>query len=134
MKKVLFLGAALGLMISCGSTTAPDPPSAHFVLVSQSQSMTNYGCPQVLGTVKNDGNGAGYNVMITFQAYNSSNTIIDTANGFPGDLGTISAGVSAAFDAVFFELSSWTQIARTTYEIEWLDRSGVTHSQTGRVF
>lgn len=95
--------------------------SANMVLTSSQKTMTSYHCPEILGTITNTGSGPGYNVEITFKAYNSSNVIIDTANGFPADLATIATGESANFDAVFFKLNKWSQVSKTTYEISWLN-------------
>jgi len=106
---------------------------AIFELTSYSYGYTSYDCCEITGTVKNVGNAIGYNVGIEFQAYNASDVIIDTANGFPGGLGNIPVGVSAAFDAVFFELYDWDLIAKVTYEITWLTASGAVLTQTGRV-
>jgi len=118
------------------SPDIPPPPvlEASFTLESSSQSYTSYGCCRITGTVKNVGKATGYNVKIEFQAYNANNVIIDTANGFPADLGNIPVGVSATFEAVFFDVSSWSSIAKTTYEITWLTAGGVGMIQTGVVF
>ena len=117
--------------------TQPDIPEpakeASFVLVSSSQGYTSYSCCEITGTVKNVGDATGYNVMIEFQAYDANNTIIDTANGFPASAGNIPVGVSAVFDAVFFDTDYWSLIAKTTYEITWLTASGVSMIQTGAV-
>ena len=117
--------------------TSPDIPipvlEASFILVSSTQGYTGYGCCEITGIVKNVGNATGYNVMIEFQAYNANDVIIDTANGFPADLGNIPVGVSAMFDAVFFETYYWSSISKTTYEITWLTASGVSMIQTGAV-
>lgn len=116
--------------------TSPDIPTleASFILISSAQGYTDYGCCEITGIVKNVGKATGYNVMIEFQAYNANNTIIDTANGFPADLGNIPVGVSATFDAVFFELYNWNVIAKTTYEITWLTAQGLKLTQKGIVF
>jgi hypothetical protein len=100
--------------------------AANFVLVGYSKDMTSYHCPVINGTVRNDGNATGYNVMISWSAYNAANTIIDTASGFPADLGNIPVGVSAVFDAVFFKLTAWSQISKLTWTMDWLDlRTGI---------
>jgi len=104
---------------------------AYFELVSYSYGYKSYGCCYIEGKVKNIGNATGYNVMITFSAYNASDTIIDTANGFPANLGNIPVGVSAVFDAVFFDTYDWNLIAKVTYEITWLTAEGVIKTQNG---
>lgn len=140
-KKLLLVFLCLFLFLSIPGCkkklpTSPDIPTreADFLLVSSTQGYTSYGCCEITGTVKNVGNATGYNVMIEFQAYNANNVIIDTANGFPADLGNIPVGVSATFEAVFFDVSSWSSIAKTTYEITWLTAGGVSMIQTGVVF
>jgi hypothetical protein len=109
---------------------------AVMVLASYSYTMTTYHCPKIDGTVRNDGNLTGWNTMISFQALNSVNTILDTANGFPADLGDIRPGQSAVFEAVFFSLYSWSQIDHVQYTIDWLDRQyiGVRIRKTGRIY
>jgi len=114
-------------LFSCdNSTTSPPPePAANIILDGDfTKSMTSYECPQFSGYVKNIGNATGYNCMIEIQACSDPNkiTIIDTAKGFPADLGDIAPGQRAYFDAVFFNLTSLDQIASYTYKITWLDR------------
>lgn len=115
------------------SCTVEVTARAIFELTSYSYGYASYGCCEITGTVKNVGNAIGYNVMIEFQAYNASDIIIDTANGFPASLGNIPIGVSAAFDAVFFEVYDWAIITKTTYEITWLSAQGVRLTQIGIV-
>jgi len=112
----------------------PPTPTASFSLVSSTQGYTSYGCCEITGTVKNVGNATGYNVMIAYQAYNANNVIIDSANGFPAEAGNIPVGVSATFEAVFFELYNWSVVDKVTYEITWLTATGVRLTQTGVVF
>jgi hypothetical protein len=87
------------------------------------KSMTSYGCPQFSGYVKNVGAVIGYNCMIEFRAYSDPNrtTIIDTASGFPADLGNIEPGQRAYYEAVFFKLTSWNQVKSWDYRISWLN-------------
>jgi len=117
--------------------TSPDIPditrAASFTLVESTQGYASYGCCEITGIVKNVGNATGYNVGIEYQAYNASNVIIDTANGFPADLGNIPVGVSATFEAIFFDLYNWSLVAKTTYEITWLTAEGMALTQTGVV-
>jgi len=107
-------------------------PQAIFELISYSYGYWGYfnNC-LITGKVKNIGNATGYNVMITFQAYSSGNVIIDTAKGFPADLGNIPVGVKAEFEAIFFETYDWNKIAKVTYEISWLTKTGMKLKQTG---
>ena len=102
-------------------------------LVSWYKKMKSYGCPYILGTVKNIGDKPIYNVKISWAAYNGANTIIDTADGFPASLETISPGVSAVFEAIFFGLSSWSQIDHLTYTVSWITITGMAESYTERV-
>jgi len=125
--KYLILLILCLLLFSCeSSTTSPPPePAAKIVLDGDfTKSMTSYDRPQFSGYVKNTGNATGYNCMIEIHAYSDSNkiTIIDTAKGFPADLGDIGAGQRAYFEAVFFNLTSLDQIISDDYKISWLDR------------
>jgi len=140
--KFCWLCILLTLFLSCGKKEAPtspytpsppDPKYASFVLTSDAIGYTSYGCCKITGTVKNVGEATGYNVGIEFQAYNHSNVIIDTANGFPADLGKIPVEISATFEAVFFEVYDWNLIAKYTYEISWLTASGASMMQTGTI-
>jgi hypothetical protein len=97
--------------------------AAYFVLVGYTKDMTSYKCPVINGTVRNDGNGVGYNCSIDWTAYNANNTIIDTASGFPAGLNDIPVGVSAVFNAIFFDLSSWSQISKLTWTMSWLNKN-----------
>lgn len=106
---------------------------AIFELTFYAYDYASYGSCRITGTIKNVGNKTGYNVMIEFQAYSANDIIIDTARGFPADLGNIPVGVSAAFEAVFFDLYNWNVIAKVTYEITWLTAQGVRLTQTGIV-
>ena len=132
MKKYfVFLALVLALVfLFCGckeisSLVAPPTPKANMVLDGEMQrTMTTYKCPQFTGYVKNIGNAIGYNVMIAITCYSdtSKTTIIDTANGFPANLGDIGPGQRAYFEAVAFSLSSHSQIKAYDYKITWLDR------------
>jgi len=86
--------------------------------------MTDYGCPQFEGYVKNIGNNTGYNCMVEIACFSDTakTTIIDTAKGFPADLGDIAPGIRAYFEAVAFDCKSHNQIKGTTVKITWLDR------------
>lgn len=109
-------------------------PGAYFILVSWEKRYTDYDCPSANGIVRNDGSKPGYNVMIVFTAYNASNVIIDTANGFPANLNTIGVDESATFEAVFFSVHRWYDIDHINYKITWLDVSGMRLQQIGRLF
>jgi len=111
----------------------PDPKYAKFILTSDVCGYASYGCCRITGTVKNVGEATGYNVGVEFQAYNASNTIIDTAHGFPAELGNIPVGVSATYEAIFFEVYDWALIAKYTYEISWLTATGMSLTQTGTI-
>lgn len=85
--------------------------------------MTSYGCPYFGGYVKNVGLVTGYNCKIEIHAYSDTTrtTIIDTASGFPSNLGNIAPGQRAYFEAIFFNLTSWDQIKSWDYIITWLN-------------
>jgi hypothetical protein len=127
---ILFL--TVFLLSSCdnGTPTAPyipPPPlkKANIVLDGDlSRTMTSYGCPQFEGYVKNTGNNTAYNCMVEIKCYSDTNkvTIIDTANGFPSDLGDINPVQRAYFDAVAFKCTSHNQIKSYDVKITWLDR------------
>lgn len=89
-----------------------------------SKTMTSYGCPQFEGFLKNVGTKTAWNIMITFIAFSDTakTTIIDTALGFPANLGDIAPGQRAYFDAVFFDLTSHTQIVAWDSELSYLER------------
>lgn len=108
------------------------PEYASFILTSDVCGYTGYGCCRITGTVKNVGEATGYNVGIVFQAY-FADIIIDTALGFPADLGNIPVGVSALYEAIFFDTYNWALISYYTYEITWLTAQGASMSQSGTI-
>jgi len=128
--KVKFIGLLILflILISCKGITTPDIPplkKANLILDGElSRTMTSYGCPQFEGYVKNTGNNTGYNCMISITCYSDTakTTIIDTAKGFPANLGDIPAGIRAYFNAVAFDCISHNQIKETSIKITWLDR------------
>jgi len=81
--------------------------------------------PMFTGYVKNTGTVTGYNCGIDFHVYSDANhtTIIDTATGFPADLGDIGPGQRAYFEATFFHLASWSPVRSWDYKITWLNRT-----------
>jgi len=76
------------------------------------------------GYVKNIGDGTGYNCMVEIQCFSDSNkiTIIDTAFGFPADLGDIKPGQRAYFEAISFKAKTMGDITYTSVKITWLNR------------
>ena len=134
MKTKIFIFSALLFSIlfsiSCNSPTTPGipyvpPKLANIVLDGElTKTMTDYGCPQFEGYVKNIGNNTGYNCMVEIACFSDTakTTIIDTAKGFPADLGDIAPGIRAYFEAVAFDCKSHNQIKGTTVKITWLDR------------
>lgn len=76
------------------------------------------------GYVKNIGNGTGYNCMVEIQCFSDSSetTIIDTAKGFPADLGDIKPDQRARFEAIAFEAKVMENIRYRSIKITWLDR------------
>ena len=85
---------------------------------------TSYGTPRFEGYVKNIGTGTGYNCGIEITCYSDTakTTIIDTANGFPANLGNINPGQRAYFEAIAFNVNCHCDIKATDYSITWLDR------------
>jgi hypothetical protein len=131
MKKgFLVLGILLIIFLaeSCNETPeTPSPPAkkANIVLDGDLQrTMTSYGCPQFEGYAKNTGNNTAYNCMVEIKCYSDTTkiTIIDTASGFPSDLGDINPGQRAYFNAVAFKCNSHSQIVAYDVKITWLDR------------
>ena len=112
-----------------GSCTITVKKGAWFEIIEKHRGYTSYDCCVVNGVVQNTGDGTGYNVGIDYYAYNSSNTIIDTAHGFPADLGDIPPGVKATFEAVFFNLTDWDRVDYLSYEISWLNEEGQINKQ-----
>ncbi|MFH2108222.1 MAG: FxLYD domain-containing protein [Chrysiogenia bacterium] len=109
-----------------GGTTKQLKIEVRVLIVSWYKKFDNFlKIPYIDGTVKNVGEKGVYNMGITFTAYNSSNTIIDTAQGFPADLATINPGDSAIFKAYFFKLNSWTGVAKINISISWLNLQGI---------
>lgn len=130
---VLFPVLAILFSISCNSPTAPSapyipyvPPKLANIVLDGSliKTMTDYRRPQFAGYVKNIGDNTGYNCMVEIACFSDTakTTIIDTAKGFPADLGDIAPGIRAYFEAVAFDCSSHNQIKGTTVTITWLNR------------
>jgi len=133
--KILILGLICLFFISCQETpTTPDIPeytppaptiSADLRLVGVlRRTYTSYGTPRFEGYVRNFGNGTGYNCMVEITCYSDENkkTIIDTANGFPANLGNIKPTQKAYFEAIAFDCESHDQIKSYDVEITWLNR------------
>ncbi len=122
--KRLFLVLALGLgVLLTGCSDSPfAPKEAEFEITDTSYGMTSYDCPYVQITVKNVGNATGYNAACYAHAKNSGGTIIDTGFAYFAGGGDIDPGESAQDDAIFFDLSSWSEIASVEYDLSWLTR------------
>ncbi len=136
--KILTLAlTCLFIFVSCESPASPDikeilippKPTANMVLDGGMIEGGYFGQNGWVllgfnGYVKNIGNGTGYNCMITIQCYADAEktTIIDTAHGFPADLGDIPPGVRAYFEAIAFEAKTMADITYTSYKITWLNR------------
>ena len=82
---------------------------------------TSYDRPYVGGTVINNGDETGYNTKVTIHAYRG-NTIVDTAYGYPANLGDIPEGVTATFEAVFYYIESHDDYDRLEIDIDYLTR------------
>ncbi len=128
MKRFFVLGlfALIALASSCDSLLGPG--KAEIVLDGQmSINMTSYDRPVFMGWVKNQGKNTGYNCLVKIIVYSDSTkkNIIESASGFPGNLGDIAPGQRAYFEAVCFNLSSVSQIVAYDTEITWLDKKGL---------
>ena len=112
------------LTFSCKNPFAPEPKANLIIDGALQRTYTSYSRPQFEGYVKNIGDNTAYNCMVTITCYSDSSktTIIDTAHGFPSDLGDIAPGQRAYFDAVAFDCTSHDQIKAYDTKIEWLDR------------
>ena len=97
------------------------------------QDRKSYGSCFLSGQVRNDGNYTGWNIMVTFTAYGDGDVILDTASGFPANLGDIPPGVSAVFEAIFFDVKRWKNIKKYTWKTEWLTRDGSHRENEGTV-
>ncbi|MCX6565582.1 MAG: hypothetical protein NTW38_04040 [Candidatus Aminicenantes bacterium] len=86
--------------------------------------MTSDGRPEFDGAVINTGNNTAYycKVVLTCYSDEAKTTLIDTAIGYPANLGDIPAGTRAVFQAVAFNCTSHEQIKAMTVNISWLDR------------
>lgn len=133
--KILTLAlTCLFIFASCESPVSPDikeilippKPTANIVLdgILNGGYFGRYGSWGFNGYVKNTGNGTGYNCMVEIQCFSdaSKTTIIDTAKGFPADLGDIEPGIRAYFEAMAFEAKSMGDITHTSVKITWLNR------------
>lgn len=116
-KKMILLGLVLSMLVvfpQCSSL------KSKLVLATFNKMFTTYNAPMIRGTVKNEGSKSVCNVKVAFTARNASNTIVDTANGFPADLGDIPGKTEASFDAIFFDMDDWQQATKITYQISWI--------------
>ena len=131
--KILALGlACLFIFAYCESPVSPEPPEikpkAYIVLDGALNGgyTTFLGQPAlgVNGYVKNTGNGTGYDCVVEIKCFSDSSktTIIDTAYGFPANLGNIDPGQRAFFEAIAFEAESMQDITYTSVDITWKDR------------
>lgn len=120
--KILLLGLLCLFLFQCKEAAEE---VAQIVLDGTLQrTYTDYGSPQFEGYVKNIGTGTGYNCGVEIACYSDTGktTIIDTAKGFPADLGDIPPGVRAYFNAVAFDCNSHDDIKAYDVKIDWLDR------------
>lgn len=124
-----FLKGVVLCVIFCLLTSAAcdlfNEKKAEIVLDGDLQrTYTSYGSPRFEGWVKNVGDLTAYNVAVEIKCYSDSSktNIIDTANGYPANLGNIDPGQRAYFEAVCFDVDSHDQIRAYDYEITWLER------------
>jgi len=86
------------------------------------------------GLVKNIGNYTAWNVMVTFTALGDNDVFLDTASGFPAALGDIPPDSTAAFEAIFFDITRWSLVKKIFWKTEWLTRSGSSVEKEGVVY
>jgi hypothetical protein len=127
------LGATNAAGASYKTCTVTVDSQARFELVSYKKEMVNNDWCLIVGIVRNIGDMPGYNVRIHFTAYDSNNTILDTAIGYPTDLYVIPVNTSATFEANFYSIHSWSKIARLTYVIEWWNGEGKMSMRQGTI-
>lgn len=91
------------------------------------RTMTDNDHPKFEGYVKNIGNKTAWNITVLITCYSDAakTTIIDTAKGFPANLGNIPPNARVYFDATAFNLSSHTQIAAIDITIDFLERNSM---------
>ncbi|MCD6579687.1 hypothetical protein J7L48_09435 [bacterium] len=111
---ILFAVLLLLLLSTCG--TGPD-----FEIVKTVKETKSYGSPYVKITVRNIGDGIGYNVSCDVLAKRGNN-IVDSGFAYFANGANIEPGESATDEAVFFDLSSHSNYDNLKYELDWLSR------------
>jgi hypothetical protein len=125
MKKGLMIVALVCLTDFPGCKNILGPDAAKIVIDGPiSINMTTYGSPQFQGWVKNTGGKTAYNCLVKFIVYSDAakKNIIDSASGFPANLGDIAVGARAYFEAVCFKLTDVSQIVAYDTEIAFLEK------------
>jgi hypothetical protein len=84
---------------------------------------------KVDGVVQNTGDDVGSNLRIKYYAYDSSNTIIDTADGGFDGPENILPGAKVTFFAVFSYLSDWNKVDHLSHDITWVNAEGTINKQ-----
>ena len=75
--------------------------------------------PFISGTLRNDGTARSLRVTISWQAYDTSDAIIDIASASVGDERGTPPGGTVSFNAYFTKFRDWSQIGKLTYSISW---------------
>lgn len=125
MKKGLMLAALVCLAFLSGCKNIFGPDAAKVVIDGPvSINMETYGCPVFQGWVKNTGGKTAYNCLVKFIVYSDAakKNIIDSASGFPANLGDIAVGARTYFEAVCFKLTAISQIVAYDTEISFLEK------------
>jgi hypothetical protein len=127
MKRLFVLTAIVYMLLSlalCKSIFGPDAAAKIVIDGQLSINLTSYGCPVFQGWVKNTGEKTAYNCMVKVIVYSDSakRNIIDSGSGFPANLGDITPGTRAYFEAVCFNLSAVSQVIAYDTDITWLER------------
>ena len=126
-KFIFLLLLIISLSISCQTVSIEENHgvlNAEIELYSYSQTVETYGDISITGKVVNRGNKSAQVITITFSAYDNSNTIIGSADGFPAGANELPVNTYANFHVVFFDLSDWSNVHKVTYKIDWLNMDG----------
>ena len=119
IRKAITIIVFTSLLTSCDFFEPP--PAADFEITNVLKGMKSYGSPFLTLTVKNVGNGTGYNVSCDVYA-KIGNTIVDDGFAYFAGGGNIDPGESAIDEAIFFDLESHSDYTSLEYNLDWIDR------------
>jgi len=126
-KFIFLLLLIISLSINCETVSIEENHgvlNAEIELYSYSKTVETYGDISITGKVVNRGSKSAQVITIAFSAYDNSNTIIASANGFPAGANELPGNTYENFHAVFFDLSDWNNVHKVTYKIDWLNMDG----------